>query len=499
MSDNSHINTEKYSGIISEIGMFIEAKKRKPTTSKGTVEKIDLNNKNLTVKLQQAKQLDISRGSSIIVREDNLLGIDIRATVKEIYNSALKIEIKINPSQFKNKNIVIDTNKTNIILERLKSIIENIKKDKITLDNARILDLVLSENKPQYSKKRLSSISKMLNENQKEAVTKSIEADDFHLIIGPPGTGKTYVIEELFRQFSKRNQKLLITAWTNLAVDNIIKRLLKSESGKLVRIGPIEGIDAEVREYSIFEKMKKHKDWKEVEKQQKAIDEIYHIIPKVRDDMHLVQDSINQIMSEVRVLNKEQDGLFIEKQKSLAIISTPTNNRDSQEDSSKNNEMTKLNQKSKVCLDLSKNILQMNELQARIPDTEQTQQLQKLTKSMKYSILSKKLSSFFSHTNNNDLKKLKQEYEKNRKHLDEISEFQKLCTHLKKKCEMQFNRIYTDKDGHPDKDALILEFKIYKILKNQYLPAFREQEISNTEKRTLEINKDVHTVYLGRA
>ncbi len=496
MYADSSINTEKYSGIVSEIEMFIEAKKEKPTTYKGTVEKIDLNNNILTVKLQQAKQPHLSRGSLISVREDNLLGTGKRATVKEIYNSALKIEIKTNPSEFKNKNIVIETNKTNVILERLKDIIENIKKGKISLDNTRILDLLLRENKPLYSKKRQSSVSKMLNETQKDAVTKSIEADDFHLIIGPPGTGKTYVIEELIRQFSKRNQKLLITAWTNLAVDNIIKRLLKSESGKIVRIGPIDGIDAEVREHSIFEKMKKHKDWKEVEKQQKAIDEIYDIIPKVREDMRLVQDSINQIMSDVRVLNEEQDALFIEKQKYLEMISIPTNNGDSEEDSSINKEITRLNHKAKDCLDLSKDILLMNELQSRIPEAEQIQQLQKLTRSMKYSIFSKKVSSFFSITNNKDLKKLKQEYEKNRKHLDEISEYQKQYDYLKKKSVPQFNRMYPDNNGHPDKDALILEFKIYKILKNMYLPAFRKQEISNTEKRTLEINKDVYTVYL---
>ena len=501
MYDDSSINPEKYSTIVSEIEKFIEAKKKKQTTSKGTVEQIDLNNNILTVKLQQAKQLDLSRGSLILVREDNFLCRDIRATVKEICNSDLKIEIKTNPSQFENKTVVVDTNKTNVILERLKDIIENIKKEKISLDNARILDFVLRENKPRYSKKRLSSVSKRLNENQKEAVTKSIEADDFHLIIGPPGTGKTYVIEELIRQFSKRNQKLLITAWTNLAVDNIIKRLLKSESGKIVRIGPIDGIDAEVREYSIFEKMKKHKDWKEVERQQKVIDELYNIIPKVRKEMRLVQDGITRIMSKRNDMDKEKSHLLIEKQdiekqKSQAIISAPTINGDSEKEPSINNEMTILNQKSKDCLDLSKNILQMNDLEARIPEAEHILQLKKLTRSMKYSLLSKKVSSLFSLTDNKELNKLKQKYEKNRKYLDDISEYQQQCNHLKKKCEKQFNRIYPDKDGHPDRDALIYEFKSCKILKNQYLPAFRKQEMSNTEKRTMEINQDVYTVYL---
>ena len=496
MYDGSSINTEKYSKIVSEIEKFIEAKKKKPTTAKGTVEKIDLSNKILTVKLQLTKQLDLSRGSLILIREDILLGMDIRATVRDIYNSILKIEIKTSPSQFENKRVVIDTTKTNVILERLRTIVESIKKGKISLDNIRILDLVLGEKKAQYSRKRVSFVSKKLNRNQKEAVTKSIEADDFHLIIGPPGTGKTYVIEELSRQFSKRNQKILITAWTNLAVDNMIKRLLKSELKNIVRIGSINEISPEVREHSIFEKVKKHRDWKEVTRQQKAIDDVYNTIPKVKEEMTLVQESINQIMYDVNVLNKEQDCFFIEKQKYQAMIHASTKHRDLSDISSINNEMAAINQKSEVCLALSKNILQMNDLHTRMPDAEKVQQLKKLTRSMKFSIFGKKVSSFFARTNDKELEKLKQEYEKNKKQLDEFLELQKRYGCLRRMCEKEFNTIYSDKNGHPDRTALLSEFELYTTLENQYLPVFREQERSNAKKRTSKINHEVYTVYL---
>ena len=46
------INTEKYSTIVKEIERFIEIKRKKPTTFKGTVETIDLSNNILTIKLQ---------------------------------------------------------------------------------------------------------------------------------------------------------------------------------------------------------------------------------------------------------------------------------------------------------------------------------------------------------------------------------------------------------------------------------------------------------------
>jgi superfamily I DNA and/or RNA helicase len=281
-----------------------------------------------------------------------------------------------------------------------------------------------------------------------------------------------------------------------LAVDNILKRLLKSELKNIVRIGPINEISLEVREYSIFEKMKKHRDWKEVERYQKIIDEFFKIIPKVKDDVSLVQEDINQIKGQVKVLNKERTDFINEEQKYQVMVSTSSNYGNLPDISSINNEMISLNQKSEVCLDLSKNIFQLNELQARIPEAEHIQQLKRTTRGMKFSILSKKVSSFFSRANNKELEKLKQEYEKNRRYLDENLELQKKCNHLKKICEKEFNTIYPDGNGHPDKDALNSEFEIYKTLENQYLPAFKEQAILNMKRKILEINQEVYRIYL---
>jgi len=494
--ENVSINTTKYSKIVSEIERFIETKRKKPTTVKGFVESVDLSNNILTVKLQATKQPDLSRGSLILIREDSLLSVDVRATVRDVYNSTLKIEIKGDPSQFENKKVMIDKNKTNVILERLSDIVENIKKGKISLDNARILDFILGENKPRYTKKRVSFISKKLNKNQKDAVIKSIEADDFHLVIGPPGTGKTYVIEELIQQFSKRNQKILITAWTNLAVDNIIKRLLKKESRKIVRIGPLDEIDKEVRKYSIFEKMKEHKDWKEVERYHKIIDNLFNLIPRVKDEINEAQKNINKLKDEVKILNRELDALTNEKQKYQEIVSTTHKIENVLDLSSVSNEMELLNQKAETCLSLSKKILQMNDLETKIPDPTHIKELKKLTRNIKFSILSKRISSLFSKQNNKELEKLKRNYEKNRKHLKEILELQRRYNHLKKLCEKEFNIIYPNGDGQPDRDALNFEFKIYKILENEYLPAFMEQEIINIKRRTSDINQEIYRLYL---
>ena len=500
--DDVSINTDKYSKIVSEIERFIEAKQEKPASVKGTVEKIDLSNNILTVKLQPTKRPELSRGAVISIKEDSRLALDIvgrrttiRATIRGVYNSRLKIEIETNSSQFENKKVVIDTNKTNVILERLRNVVENIKSGKLSLDNVRILDFIIGENKPSYNKKRVSFISKRFNENQKEAVTKSIEANDFHLVIGPPGTGKTDIIEELIGQFAERNQKTMVTAWTNLAVDNIIKRLFKKGAKKVVRIGPITEIDPEVRRYSIFEKMKEHEDWKEVESLRKIIKELFNNIQELKSKRREAKENINKTKDNVSKLKKELDELILEKTKYEEHIPEPVNYPTTNVHLI-NEGMDAIEQRSNACLSLGSKILRMNNLQELLLEKEFIQDLKKQHRRMKIRLIGKKIPSFFSQHSNIELKKLQKEYEKNQKILDEIHAFQKEYNHLKKESKKEFNRIYPAGNGHPDEDALGFEFELFSVLNNEYLPAIKEQEEINSEGRIFEINLEVDMLHL---
>jgi superfamily I DNA and/or RNA helicase len=494
--EHSPINIEKYSKIISEIERFVELKKKKPTSFEGTVEKIDLSNNLLTIRLSSSNQQNFARGSLVLIREDYPDSIEIRATVKEFYNSNVKLEIKKDPSMFEDKKIIIDTEKTNVILERLKSVIDKIKQGKLNSDNIRILDLLIDNNKPKYIQKKIPFISRKLNDNQKDGVIKSMEADDFHLIIGPPGTGKTYVIEELTKQFTKRKQKILITAWTNLAVDNIIKRLPKKETKNIVRIGPIDEVDPEIKKFSIFEKMKKHKDWKEVERQREIRDGLFKLIPETKKEIDLAQKSIDQNKETSRVLNSELDDFNSEKNKYEELLFTPFSKSSSIDISSITDELAKINEKSEFCLLLSKNILKMNDLQSKIPDPEYIKNLKKSTRNMKLSIVGKKVSSLFSQKNEKEIKKLEREHVKNRKYLNEIFMLEKEYNELKKSTESEFDNIYPNGNGFPDKDALNFEFEAYKILEDNYFPALEEQETLTTKRTISKINREVYGVYL---
>ena len=75
-----------------------------------------------------------------------------------------------------------------------------------------------------------------LNLYQKQAVRRALEAEDAALIHGPPGTGKTTVLVEIIRQTAARGGRVLASAPSNIAVDNILEKLLVSGL-KVVRLG----------------------------------------------------------------------------------------------------------------------------------------------------------------------------------------------------------------------------------------------------------------------
>lgn len=79
---------------------------------------------------------------------------------------------------------------------------------------------------------------------QQNFVKKALKTNDFALLEGPPGSGKTTAIIELIIQLIKQNKRVLLVSATHVAVDNVIHRILtkyKKECEGLVvplRIAP---------------------------------------------------------------------------------------------------------------------------------------------------------------------------------------------------------------------------------------------------------------------
>jgi ATP-dependent RNA/DNA helicase IGHMBP2 len=65
-----------------------------------------------------------------------------------------------------------------------------------------------------------------LNQEQRAALALAERALDLALVHGPPGTGKTTVLVELIRRAVARGERVLACAPSNLAVDNLLERLV---------------------------------------------------------------------------------------------------------------------------------------------------------------------------------------------------------------------------------------------------------------------------------
>ena len=103
-----------------------------------------------------------------------------------------------------------------------------------------------------------------INESQREAVLKAVQANDLCLLQGPPGTGKTTVIAELIWQHIRLNQsqRILLTSETNLAVDNALEKMMGEKNIrkdlaryitiiKPLRFGKATRFEEEGKKYSI--------------------------------------------------------------------------------------------------------------------------------------------------------------------------------------------------------------------------------------------------------
>ena len=103
-----------------------------------------------------------------------------------------------------------------------------------------------------------------LNEFQAEAVLRALCATRFAVIHGPPGTGKTTVLVELVRQEAARGRRVLATAPSNVAVDNMLEKLL--ESGlRVVRLGhPARTLDA-LRHATLSAQVADHVEQEEIQ------------------------------------------------------------------------------------------------------------------------------------------------------------------------------------------------------------------------------------------
>ncbi|XP_030830072.1 DNA replication ATP-dependent helicase/nuclease DNA2 [Strongylocentrotus purpuratus] len=114
---------------------------------------------------------------------------------------------------------------------------------------------VQKPNLPARARGQVATIMRDLNEDQRAAIKAVLRSQDYTVIIGMPGTGKTTTIVALVRILVACGMSVLLTSYTHSAVDNILLKLLKYKID-ILRLGAQHNIHPELREFSDSKLMK---------------------------------------------------------------------------------------------------------------------------------------------------------------------------------------------------------------------------------------------------
>ncbi|KAJ8126536.1 hypothetical protein O1611_g7102 [Lasiodiplodia mahajangana] len=90
-----------------------------------------------------------------------------------------------------------------------------------------------------------------LNVDQRRAIQKVMSAQDYALVLGMPGTGKTTTIAHIIRALVSQGKSVLLTSYTHSAVDNILLKL-KADQFPILRLGAPAKVHPEVQEFAIL-------------------------------------------------------------------------------------------------------------------------------------------------------------------------------------------------------------------------------------------------------
>ncbi|PIK53075.1 putative DNA replication ATP-dependent helicase/nuclease DNA2 [Apostichopus japonicus] len=88
-----------------------------------------------------------------------------------------------------------------------------------------------------------------MNEDQHSAIMKVLHNEDYTLIMGMPGTGKTSTVVALVRILVLEGKSVLLTSYTHSAVDNILLKL-KEANISFLRLGSTYRIHHQLHQYS---------------------------------------------------------------------------------------------------------------------------------------------------------------------------------------------------------------------------------------------------------
>lgn len=144
-----------------------------------------------------------------------------------------------------------------------------------------------------------------LNESQKAAVNGMVANDGLMIVHGPPGTGKTTTLIEGILQLIKDGKRILVTAPSNAAVDNVAKGLL-DYGVNILRVGNTVKVDDAIFPHTLEGRMKDSKEQKEIKKLKIRAEELRKMSYQYKRNFGKAErEQRKALMNEVKRIRKE--------------------------------------------------------------------------------------------------------------------------------------------------------------------------------------------------
>jgi len=120
-------------------------------------------------------------------------------------------------------------------------------------------EVLLGRTPPRFERQVEFEATRPLNPEQRDAVGKALAAQDFFLVHGPPGTGKSTVLAETAFHLAASGKRLLCTAASNAAVDHLLELCL-AEGLTAVRVGHPARVMPHLQQHTLDLQVEEHPD-----------------------------------------------------------------------------------------------------------------------------------------------------------------------------------------------------------------------------------------------
>jgi len=217
--------------------------------------------------------------------------------------------------------------RTTSIMKTVLNNLEN-KKELFAFFEALHNTTIVHPAKPELSPATISFNNKNLNESQQQAVIAITQNDQLTIVHGPPGTGKTTTLVEAIVQLVKAGEKVLVSAPTNTAVDNIAKGIIE-QGLQLLRVGNTSKVDATIFDHTPEGKLSNSKQLKEIKQLKIRAEEFRKMALKYkrsfgkaeREQRNLLFKEVKNIRAEIKQLQAYNEDKFYRE--ADVIVGTP--------------------------------------------------------------------------------------------------------------------------------------------------------------------------------